>query len=44
MKEFVEMLYQWDRDYNFDSSKFETAFSLKPTTVDDAINQIIKAG
>jgi nucleoside-diphosphate-sugar epimerase len=44
MKEFVEMLYQWDRDYNFDSSKFETAFNLKPTTVNDAINQIIKAG
>ncbi len=44
MKEFVEMLYQWDRDYNFDSSKFETIFKMKPTPVDEAIKQIIKAG
>ena len=43
MKEFVEMLYQYDRDYVFDSSKFETVFKLKPTPVDDAIKQIIKA-
>lgn len=42
MKEFVEMLYQWDRDYNFDSSKFETVFKMKPTSVDEAIKQIIK--
>jgi len=44
MKEFVEMLYQWDRDYNFDSTKFETTFKLKPTSVDDGIKQVIKAG
>jgi len=44
MKEFVEMLYQWDRDYNFDSSKFETVFKIKPTSANDAIKQIIKAG
>ncbi|TNF45115.1 MAG: NAD-dependent epimerase/dehydratase family protein [Bacteroidetes bacterium] len=44
MKEFVEMLYQWDRDYNFDSSKFETVFKIKPTPADEAINQIIQAG
>lgn len=44
MKEFVEMLYQWDHDYNFDSSKFETIFKMKPTPVDEAIKQIIKAG
>jgi len=44
MKEFVEMLYQWDRDYNFDSSKFETVFTIKPTPVDEAIKQIIQAG
>jgi nucleoside-diphosphate-sugar epimerase len=44
MKEFVEMLYQWDRDYNFDSSKFETVFKIKPTPVDEAIKQIIQAG
>ena len=44
MKEFVEMLYQWDRDYNFDSSKFETVFTIKPTPADEAIKQIVQAG
>lgn len=44
MKEFVEMLYQWDRDYIFDSSKFETVFKTKPTPVNNAIQQIISAG
>ncbi len=44
MKEFVEMLYQYDRDYNFDSSKFENAFNIKPTPVDVAIKQIVKSG
>ena len=44
MKEFVEMLYQYDRDYNFDSSKFETTFKMKPTSVDEGIQQVIKAG
>ena len=31
MKEMPEMLYQYDRDYFFDSSKFNSRFSLKPT-------------
>ncbi len=44
MKEFVEMLYQYDRDYVFDSSKFETVFKLKPTPIDKAIHQIVQAG
>ena len=44
MKEFVEMLYQWNRDYNFDSSKFETVCKIKPTPIDEAIKKIIKAG
>ena len=44
MKEFVEMLYQWNRDYNFDSSKFETVFKMKPTSIDEGIRQIVKAG
>jgi nucleoside-diphosphate-sugar epimerase len=44
MKEFVEMLYQWDRDYNFNSTKFESTFKIKPTTVDEAIKQIIQVG
>jgi nucleoside-diphosphate-sugar epimerase len=44
MKEFVEMLYQWDRDYNFDSSKFENKFNIKPTSIDKAIKLLAKAG
>ena len=44
MKEFVEMLYQYDRDYDFDSSKFETVYDIKPTPVEKAIKQIVKAG
>ena len=44
MREFVEMLYQFDRDYNFDSSKFETAFKIKPTTIDEGIKEMVEAG
>ncbi|HPE76544.1 MAG TPA: NAD-dependent epimerase/dehydratase family protein [Draconibacterium sp.] len=43
MKEFVEMLYQYDRDYNFDSTKFENTFNIKPTPIDEGISQIINA-
>jgi nucleoside-diphosphate-sugar epimerase len=32
MKEMPEMMYQYDRDYFFDSSKFEKRFNFKPTT------------
>jgi nucleoside-diphosphate-sugar epimerase len=42
MKESVEMLYQYDRDYVFDSSKFEEAFDLKPTSYAHGINEIVK--
>lgn len=44
LKEFVEMLYQFDRDYNFDSSKFETVFKVKPTPIDEGIRQMVNAG
>ena len=42
MKESVEMLYQYDRDYVFDSSKFEEEFNFQPTSYEDGINEIIK--
>jgi len=32
MKEMPEMLYQYDRDYFFDSSKFNSRFDFKPTS------------
>lgn len=41
MKEFVEMFYQYDRDYVFDSSKFEKYFDQKPTSYSDGIKEII---
>ena len=44
MKEFVEMLYQWDRDYYFDSSKYENFFDAQPTTIEEGIKQVINAG
>ncbi len=37
MREMKEMLYQYDRDYDFDSSKFETVFNQKPTPVKEAL-------
>lgn len=43
MKELVEMYYQYDRDYVFNSSKFEKAFELLPVSYDEGIDQIIKA-
>ena len=43
MKESVEMFYQYDRDYIFDSSKFEKEFNFKPTTYEEGISKIIEA-
>lgn len=42
MKESVEMLYQYDRDYVFNSDKFEQKFSLKATPYVEGIRHIIK--
>ncbi len=44
MNEMAEMLYQYNRDYDFDSSKFETVFKQNPTPVDEAIKQIVQTG
>lgn len=41
MKEFVEMLYQYDRDYVFDSSKSEKAFGQMPTSYAEGIKQVV---
>lgn len=38
----VEMYYQYDHDYNFDSSKFEKAFNFKPTSYHDGILALSK--
>ncbi|MGB5819446.1 MAG: NAD-dependent epimerase/dehydratase family protein [Saonia sp.] len=42
MKEMVEMLYQYDRDYVFDSSKFEKQFNFAPTPYAKGIQEIIE--
>ncbi len=42
MKEMVEMLYQYDRDYVFDSSKFVKRFNFTPTPYADGIREIVK--
>ncbi|MBO9673686.1 MAG: NAD-dependent epimerase/dehydratase family protein [Sphingobacteriaceae bacterium] len=38
----VEMYYQYDHDYHFDSSKFENAFNFKPTAYYDGILKLSK--
>ena len=42
MRESVEMLYQYNRDYVFDSSKFEKAFNFTPTSYDKGIEAIVE--
>ena len=42
MKELVEMMYQYDRDYVFDSTKFEKRFNFTPTSYSDGIREVIK--
>ena len=43
MKEMVEMVYQYDRDYVFDSSKFEKRFDIAPTPYKKGIQELIKS-
>ncbi len=42
IRESVEMFYQYDRNYVFDSSKFEKHFSLRPTPYEAGIREVIK--
>lgn len=43
LKEFKEMAYQNDRDYFFDSSKFEKRFDFTPTPPQQGIKEIAEA-
>ena len=36
----VEMYYQYNHDYIFDSSKFEKAFNFKPTSYEDGLKEL----
>jgi len=42
MKEMVEMTYQYDRDYVFDSSKFEKRFNYQPTPYSEGIKVLVE--
>jgi nucleoside-diphosphate-sugar epimerase len=41
MREFPEMAYQFDRDYIFDSSKFEKRFKIKATSSEDGVRETV---
>jgi nucleoside-diphosphate-sugar epimerase len=43
VRESVEMLYQNDADYLFDSSKFENAFEFKATSYSQGIRDTVKS-
>lgn len=42
IRESVEMFYQYDRDYVFDSSRFEKKFSFQPTPYLQGIQTLIR--
>jgi nucleoside-diphosphate-sugar epimerase len=44
LKEMVEMMYQYDRDYFFDSSKFEKRFNFKTTTYQEGVRATVEYG
>lgn len=41
MKEFPEMLYQYEQDYFFDSTKFEKRFGINATPPKDGVRILI---
>jgi nucleoside-diphosphate-sugar epimerase len=42
LKEMPEMMYQYDRDYFFDSSKFEKRFNFRPTSYSEGIKRTVE--
>ena len=44
LREMPEMMYQYDRDYLFDSSKFETRFGVPATRYADGVKATVLAG
>jgi hypothetical protein len=43
MKEMLEMFYQNQSDYVFDSSKFEARFGIKPTPYHIGLKETLRA-
>ena len=44
LREFVEMMYQFENDYIFDSTKIEKKFNLAATTYRDGIKETLNKG
>jgi nucleoside-diphosphate-sugar epimerase len=44
LRENEEMMYQFEYDYRFDSSKIESAFSLQPTPYSQGIGELLRSG
>jgi nucleoside-diphosphate-sugar epimerase len=42
LREFPEMMYQYEQDYIFDSSKFEKRFGIMPTPPEVGIKEMVK--
>jgi nucleoside-diphosphate-sugar epimerase len=42
LKEMPEMMYQYDRDYFFDSSKFEKRFKFKTTSYQEGVKLTVQ--
>jgi nucleoside-diphosphate-sugar epimerase len=43
LKEFKEMLYQYDNDYFFDSSKFNNTFNYNPKSYSEGVKEIVSS-
>jgi nucleoside-diphosphate-sugar epimerase len=43
MREFPEMMYQYEQDYIFDSSKFENRFGIKATRPEEGIRELARS-
>lgn len=43
VKELYEMLYQYDSEFIFDSSKFEKAFGIQATSFEEGIKQTVRS-
>lgn len=43
MRELAEMAYQYEKDYVFDSTKFESRFGITPTPYQEGIKQLVAA-
>lgn len=44
LRELIEMLYQNDRDYFFNSQKFNQRFPFQPTTYEQGVQATVQAG